>query len=212
MQSYQHNSTRQLVHRAYLIVGAILVTSGVLTGLLRGGQFNTILLRYFTYLSNIALILAFVFLAVYYHHKYRHYVSFGATIAIVVTGLVYNLLLVTINGDPWILSDYTNFVIHFASMIWAICNYLIFEDKGKINIRHMLIGMLFPFVYWMIFIVVGYVSVDRWSPYFFMDTVKYNFFVLILWLLALLVAFVIIGSLVLWYDHSKATKSTDNNV
>lgn len=193
----------QLIHQLYLVIGAILIASGVASGLFKNGVFHGGLLRYFTYVSNILLVLSFLFLAIFYRNKYRHFVCFSATLAIVVTGLVYNLLLVPINKDPWIFSDYANFIIHFCAMLWAVVNYIVFETKGNLKMTNMLVAMIFPFLYWVVFIVVGYVSSDRWFPYFFMDTQKNNFLVLVLWLLALLFVFGTIGLLTILFDKKQ---------
>ncbi|MCL1944736.1 MAG: Pr6Pr family membrane protein [Firmicutes bacterium] len=205
-------NNKQLIHRIYLCIGAILILIAVTLGMYRDGAFEWGTLRYFTYLSNILLAIAFVVLAVVYNFKYRHYLMFAVTLAIVVTGLVYNLLLVTINGDKPITSDFTNFIIHFVAMIWAVVNYLVFETKGKLTIRHMIVATIFPFCYWIVFIVAGYLVADRWYPYFFMDTVKNNFGVLLMWLLALLVAFIALGSLIIWFDKSKNKEECKNRV
>lgn len=203
----KNTDNKKLVHMIFLIIGAALVAGGVISGMIRDGGVDFGTLRYFTYLSNIVLIVSFMFLALAYDHKYRDYVCFAATLAIVVTGLVYNFILVPISGNAPIWHDFTNFIIHFTAMVWAVINYLAFETKGKLKLKHLIIGMVFPFVYWVVFIIVGYADPGHFYPYFFMDTQKNNFFILVLWLLALLFVFTLIGLLTLFFDKKRGERN-----
>lgn len=204
------------VHRIYLIVAALIVTSGVILGLFAKdgvyvSQFQVGGLRYFTYQSNILVAIVFVALVFLPNNKLRYYLSFCTMLAITVTGVVYNGVLSVFDSknNPIIFVSYHNFVCHFAAMVFALVNYFVFEQKGMYTKVHLGLGIVFPLIYWLVFISLS--GVIEFRPYFFMDPDKLNFGMLMFWLVALLLVFLALGFLLLFYDKKYRQQIQSNN-
>ena len=127
-------------------------------------------------------------------------------LATTVTGLVYNFLLVPFAQAPMFFSNYVNFSTHVLVMVLALANYLIFEQKGFIRYSHVLVGIIFPGVYWIVFVAIGE-RID-FFPYFFMNHTDIGWGMVFLWLVLLLVFFVGLGFLLILYDRSRKKRIT----
>jgi len=140
--------------------------------------------------------------------KVRSYISASAIVSITVTGLVYNLILVpTIPEAEMILSDYPNFVAHFFSMVLALFNYFFFEKKGEFSYKHILAGMAFPFIYWVVFVSIG--GMIDFFPYFFMNPTQIGWSMTFIWFGIILTVIAVLGFLLVRFDKIGGKKAKD---
>ena len=202
--------TKENLRKPYLLLSAALVLFGITLGITGSGQIHLLpgiatgsrfyfrALYTFTYQSNLLLVLGFLVMAVLKSRKAGLYISVAVMLATSVTGLVYNLLLVPFAGAPMFFSSYVNFSTHILAMALALVNYFAFECKGFLNYRHILAAMIFPAVYWIVFVNIGE-RID-FFPYFFMNHTEIGWAMVLLWLVGLLVALVGLGLLIVLYD------------
>jgi len=202
--------TKENVHKLYLLVGTGLIMYGIIRGLIGRGQIHLLLdmadnapihfraLKTFTYQSNILLVNGFLAMLVLYNNKVRHYISTSIILAASLTGLVYNFLLVPFAQAPLPFFNFENFSTHVLAMVLPLLNYLIFEDKGLLSWRHILVGMIFPIVYWAVFVTIGE-RID-FVPYFFMNPGYVGWAMVLAWFGGLLAIFSGFGFLLVLYD------------
>jgi len=206
MKLFKDESQKIKIHRIYLLASAILIFSGVIVGLTINGF---VVFRYFTYLSNILLVAYFLYLFSSYgkNEILNSYFSMSVIIAILITGLVYNFILapftdfgpVFASGQSFA-RNYQNSMTHLFSMGLLLVNYFIFEKKGYFKYTHILVGMIFPFLYWLVFVTIG--GIINFYPYFFMDIPTIGWGMGALWLIILLLVFSLIGFLLLFIDRT----------
>jgi len=170
---------REIAHKVYLLLSAAVILYGVILGLTGSGQihllpgmagrgvFHLRALKTFTYMSNLLLVIGFVAMVLLKDSRFRHYISVTVMLAATVTGLVYNFVLVPFAHAPMFFSGYVNFSTHVLVTVFALGNYVLFEQKGLLGWRHVLVGMIFPGVYWVVFVAIGE-RID-FFPYFFMN-------------------------------------------
>jgi len=134
--------TKQNIHKAYLLVSAIVVLHGTILAMSWQGHFDFVAFRYYTALSNWLVVISFFAMLILYNKlgKFRSYLSVSAIIGIMITGLVYNLVLIP-NVEYISLATYSNFITYLVSPILALINYFVFEEKGKLAIKHIWVGM-----------------------------------------------------------------------
>ena len=204
--------TKETAHKLYLIFSAALIAFGIILGLTGrgqihllpgidvGGQIHFRALHTFTYQSNLLLIVGFIIMAIWNNVKIRRYISVSVILAATFTGLMYNLVLVPFAGAPMFFTSYVNFSTHVLAMILALANYLIFEEKGLLNRRHILAGMTFPGIYWAIYVIIR--DIIDFSPYFFMNPNEVGWLAVFVWFGILLLVFAGMGFLLTLYDRN----------
>ena len=208
--------TKKKAHQLYLLLCAGLILYGIILGLTGRGQIHLLpgiagsgqihfrALKTFTYQSNLLLVVGFLAMLVLNENKVRHYIMVSIMLATTVTGLVYNFLLVPFAQAPMFFSNYVNFSTHILAMVLALANYLIFEEKGLLTFRHILAGMIFPGLYWAVFVTIG--ERINFFPYFFMNHTYIGWAMVFLWLVMLLAVFGGIGFLLILYDRSRVKR------
>ena len=204
---------KRVAHQLYLLFSAGLILCGVILGLTGGGQIHLLpgidtgglihfrALKTFTYQSNLLLVVGFVAMSMLGENKVRNYVSVSVMLSATVTGLIYNFLLIPFAGAPMPFTNYVNFSTHVLVVVLALANYFIFEQKGFLTRRHILAGMIFPGLYWIVFVAIGE-RID-FFPYFFMNHTYVGWPMVFLWLGALLAFFAGLGFLLILYDKSR---------
>jgi len=204
---------KENLHMLYLLLSAGIILYGVILGLTGSGQiqllpglagsgrFHLRTLKTFTYQSNLLLVIGFLAMAALKDNRLRHYISTSVMLAATVTGLVYNFLLVPFAGAPMFFSGYVNFSTHVLVTVLALVNYFAFEEKGCLSRKHILAGMVFPGVYWAIFVTIGE-RID-FFPYFFMNPNAVGWPMVLVWFVILLAFFAGLGFLLLLYDKSR---------
>ena len=203
-------------HKLYLLLCAGLILFGIILGLLGRGQIHLIpglagsglfhfgALKTFTYQSNLLLVVGFLAMAMMGENKARHYISASVMLGAIVTGLVYNFLLFPIAGAPIVFSNYVNFSTHLLVMIFPLANYIIFEKKGLLTLRHILAATIFPALYWAIFVTIG--ERINFFPYFFMNHPLIGWPNVILWFVILLAFFAGLGFLLILFDRRQGKR------
>jgi len=201
--------TKQNLHKLFLLVSALVVLHGTILIMSLGGYFDVLAFRAFTTLSNYLVVVGFLAMLILYNKesKLRSYINVAILVSISITGLVYNFILVPTIPEAYpILSDWSNFVTHFLSMVLVLFNYFYFEKKGGFTFKHVLAGMVFPIVYWLVFVSIG--EMIDFFPYFFMNPVEIGWAMTFVWFAIILVAVILLGFLLVWFDKMRARKNS----
>jgi hypothetical protein len=122
------------------------------------------MLRYFTVLTN--LLVALLFLSVALRGRASPFAVGGATMAILLVGIVFALLLnglLELSGGA-LLAD---LLMHRATPVLAPLWWLIFMPKGGLKPRDPFIWMLYPLAYFAY--ALARAGLDGLYPYPFMD-------------------------------------------
>ncbi len=170
-------------------------------------------LSYFTNQSNLLCVGLFGVLVVREllgktnESKVLRFLKGQATVAIVLTGLVFNLMLrpflLTSDGyDPTTLRD---FLVHVSTPLFVFGDFLLFDRRGDVGTYDPLRWMAFPALYWVYTIVYAalggtfYLSEEATSryPYFFMNVAEYG----PLPILVVALSVVLIGYCLYWVDR-----------
>ena len=125
---------------------------------------------YFTIQSNviIAVALAVTLLVALRSRREPYRVSAfrgAATVYIATTGVVYNTLLTGAaveNTVPW-----SNDVLHKWIPLYAVLDWLLFSDRGRLMLRHVWWFLVYPAVWLVVVLVRG--ATDGWVPYPFLS-------------------------------------------
>jgi len=201
--------TKQNIHKLYLLVSSLVVLHGtILIMSHQTGSFDVGAFRAYTVLSNYLVVIGFMLMLVLYNSKgkFRSYISACVLVSISVTGLVYNLILVpSIPEAEMVFSYYSNFVTHLLSMLLVLFNYFFFEKKGTFTFKHILAGMAFPFIYWVVFVSIG--DIIDYYPYFFMNPTEIGWIMTLIWFAIILLLVVVLGFLLVLYDKNRVKKN-----
>jgi len=203
--------TKQGFHKLFLLVSALIVLHGTISIMSRGGFFDVGAFRAYTVLSNFLVVIGFVFMLILYNSKGkpRTYISASILVSITITGLVYNLILVPVMPEAeMVFSYYSNFVTHLLSMLLALFNYFFFEKKGTFSFKHILAGMAFPFIYWVVFVSIG--EIIDYYPYFFMNPTEIGWIMTLVWFAIILVVVAVLGFLLVTFDRIHGRKGGKN--
>jgi hypothetical protein len=88
-----------------------------------------------------------------------------ATTYIVIVGLVYNTLLVGLEGGVTL--AWANWVLHVAIPIYAALDWIIFSDRDALPWKRIWISLLYPLVWLAVVLIRG--ATDGWVPYPFLS-------------------------------------------
>lgn len=122
------------------------------------------MLRYFTVLTN--LLVALLFGAIALSGRASAFAAGGATMAILLVGIVFALLLnglLELSGGA-LLAD---FLMHRATPVLAPCWWLAFMPKGGLRRRDPFLWVLYPLAYFAY--ALARAGLDGLYPYPFMD-------------------------------------------
>jgi hypothetical protein len=125
---------------------------------------------YFTIQSNIIIALAFALTLVSAFRSKREPLRLSvfrgaATVYIATTGVVYNTLLTGVaveNTVPW-----SNEILHRWIPLYAVLDWLLFSDRGRLVMRHVWWFLIYPAVWLVVVLIRG--ATDGWVPYPFLD-------------------------------------------
>ena len=174
-------------------------------------------LTYFTIQSNI--FVAFVYLVLLLkkeESKLMIILKRQATVAIILTGLVYNFILKPYLGD----FDYTpntlpDLLVHSITPLLVFVDYLVFSHLFKAKIFEPLYSFIFPLIYWLFTIFYRLVggnyngaNYESDYPYFFLNFPKYGvgYFFIVLIFIVIIIYFLYIIDLLIF----KRTKEPNN--
>ena len=186
--------------KIFLIISALIVLHGTILLIMYYGR---IALLSYTVHSNFLFIIGFIVMAFFNKYKvFRSYVSFAVLVCILVTGIVYNVLIVPFTDDaPMVFLGWGNFVTHLLSMVLAVINYLIFEEKKQFTYKHILAPGIPSFMYWLFFILFG--GAIDWHPYFFMDPRQITWGMIFFWLGIIIIFFTGLSSAIVFFDNKR---------
>ncbi|MGE4378664.1 MAG: Pr6Pr family membrane protein [Candidatus Izemoplasmatales bacterium] len=155
-------------------------------------------LTYFTIQSNI--LVAFVYLVLLLKKeetKLLIILKRQATVAIILTGLVYNFILKPYLGD----FDYTpntlpDLLVHSIIPLLVFVDYLVFSHRFKVKIFEPLYSLIFPLIYWLFTIIYRLVggnyngtNYESDYPYFFLNFPEYGvgyFFIVLVFIITII--------------------------
>lgn len=164
----------------YKTILSVLLLAGILA---RAGLFGDELkletFYSFTTISNF-FILIITFIAIYdaFHDRASSYkVRFLGVIMILVTGIVYHFILLPeklIENPNYTVLTYGNIMAHYIAPCAFFMDWLLFDEKGKLTKKGLLLYTLVPISYFMITTLYGYISSlvsgkEVSYVYFFMD-------------------------------------------
>ncbi len=206
-----NNRIASLVYRSILVTFSfigIFLSSQILEG-----KFNTHLFVYYTHLSNIMCFIVMLLILIYNvkkvlagevvgHNDYIKRVKGAATIAILITGVVYHFLL----GDPSEPDFFTlqNLIVHYIVPIMFVLDWIIFDSKKTYSIIDPLTWLAVPGVYFVYAMIRGAIvgpNNNLQYAYFFIDVNIYGYGGVMLWAIGLAAAFLVVGYLMFLYDR-----------
>jgi hypothetical protein len=157
-------------------------------------------MRYFTIQSNLLVVVATTYLLFAPDRgRSRAMVRGIVLLSILVTGLVFHLVLVPQSpvsvGDIG-LGSHLN---HTVAPLGFALDWLLFDRKGQMRPRDVVIWSIYPFLYWLVMVVQG--EFTGFYPYFFMDVDSLGWAGVLLWLAGLLIGFVLLGLLLIGLDR-----------
>ena len=200
--------SKQKIHKAYLLLSAIVVLHGTLLTMIDDGQWNIDRLRYYTVISNLLVAVGFLLILVLYNSKgaLRYYISYSMLICIALTALTYNGILVPLAGANIFFSDYPNFATHLFSALLVFINYLAFEQKGMFTFKHILAGAVVPALYYVVFVSIG--PIIDFYPYFFMAPPLIGWPMVFVWFGCITIGLFILSFLLVLFDKGLGKKHT----
>ena len=205
-----------IIYKSFIVIFA---ATGLAIGMgaTRGGaHFQE--LAYFTYLSNLFVLIYFIINIIYSlaylkNHSYKNIINVfpkvkGAmTMCISITFLVYHFLLSSNNfamSEPYHGYNIANSLVHYIVPMMSMIDFIIFDKKGVYKKSDPLIWFLIPLVYFIFSIIRGALgkpfSDGSRYPYFFIDIDKYGMAQIALNLILLALAFLLMGYLIYFID------------
>lgn len=207
------NRLAQLVYRTIFVA---LEFIGILNslGMFYGGYFSADIFVYYTNLSNY---LCFVIMIIVLVYTYRHLnnnellghndkivkIKFYATIIILVTFLVYNVLLTdNMFGEGW--NSIGNLLFHIVCPLLFVFDFFLFDKHHSLKWYDTLLCTVLPLIYVVIILIRGAILPSDYSgtiyPYFFLDVNELGLGGVVVWVLILLVVFIAISFIFYLYD------------
>ncbi len=202
-----------IVYKCLLVA---LCTAGIAiqTGLF-SGAFQPSMLRYFTVLSNILVALYFAADVVWLSVQKKTFapaIKGAATMAITVTGLVAHFMLgmgFSMGGPMGI----SMLLLHYVVPIMSVCDWLLFDEKGKIAKTAPLQWLLFPLAYfaYILFTAPGIAADSQLVryPYPFIDVDMLGLPKVLLTAALMCLVFVVLGYLIYALDKLAKRAAAD---
>lgn len=180
------------------------------------------LLSYFTMQSNIICLVAFIIFIVLdfikkdYKNGDGYYIIKGAiTIAILVTGIVYNIALSPMNFkmDFQTSTEISTLLVHLFSPILVFLDYLLFDKKGNFKLCYPIFWLVIPLNY--IIYVYLYSSLggkffgiggSREFAYFFLDYNKIGYIGVLKWMVVFIFGILMLSYILICIDYKMARR------
>lgn len=206
-----NNRIASLVYRSIFITFSFIGL--FLSSKILEGTFNTHLFVYYTYLSNILCFIVMLLVLIYNikkvcsgevigYNEHIKRIKGASTIAILITGVVYHLLL----GDPSADDFFTlqNLIVHYIVPLMFVLDWIIFDRKKSYSVIDPLTWLAIPAVYFIYALIRGAIvgpNDELQYAYFFIDVNEYGYGGVMIWALVLTAAFTIVGYLMFLYDR-----------
>ena len=178
---------------SFIILSAILVRAGIFNSF---SQLQT--LYSFTSVSGTYILLITLITIFNTNENRSKGISTARSIGvmmILITGLIYHFILLPqkiLENPNYEVFTYGNIVAHYITPLLMFMEWLLFDEKGKINKWEPLICSVIPCAYFIVFSIYGYYGTtisgkDTSYVYFFMDwgrlgatgVIKWSFFLLV---------------------------------
>ncbi len=183
-------------------------------GLFAGQKLGFNCLLFYTTLSNIFCFIVMIFVLKhnvkelktnkeYNYNKFLTSFKFYATIAILVTFLVYNILLTdNMFGSGW--NSLGNLTKHIVCPLLFIFDYILFDKHHQLKFRDCFLCTVLPLVYVIFILIRGALLPANYEgttyPYFFLDASSIGYLKVFLWVLVLVVIFIALAIVFYLYD------------
>lgn len=153
---------------------------------------------YFTVQSNLLLAAAYVVLSLsttVLGEPARSLVRACVTTYIVIVGIVYATLLAPLGAAGGVPVPWANTALHIVTPLYGLLDWFVFRDRVPLPLGRIWVVLLYPAVWLVVVLIRG--ATDGWVPYPFLDTSQ-GYATVAAFCVAILVAFVLVGSLVIW--------------
>lgn len=164
-----------------------------------------VMLRYFTVITNLLLALVLSGVALGRPRAGAPWAVGGVTLAILLVGVVYNLLLrdlIELSGGAMI----ANVLLHQVTPVLGVVFWLAYAPKGALRLVHPLIWALLPLAYFAYALARG--AAEGVYAYPFMDVSKIGWLATGVNALAMAAGFLVAGYVVVWLDGRLARGTT----
>ena len=206
----------KVVHLAYRSIFLALSFMGLLEsfGLFAGQKFGFDCLLYYTTLSNILCFGVMIVVWIYNikevmkgdligNNQKLHQLKFYATIAILVTFLVYNFLLTdNMFSSGW--NNLGNLTKHIFCPLLFVIDFLLFDRHHGLKWYDCLLCTVLPLLYVIVILIRGAILPTDYEgtvyPYFFLNTRELGYGGVVVWVFILVIIFVIIAGLFYLFD------------
>ena len=118
-----------------------------------------------------------------------------ATTYIVIVGIVYATLLAPLGAAGGVPLPWANTVLHVVTPVYGVLDWFVFQDRVGLALRWLWVVLIYPLVWLVVVLVRG--ATDGWVPYPFLDG-KEGYASVVAYCVAILVAFLAVGSVVFW--------------
>lgn len=161
---------------------------------------------YFTIQSNILIAVAFAATLVATARRKRGDLRLSlfrgaSTVYIATTGIVYNTLLVHVDVQTSV--QWSNDVLHRIMPLYAVLDWLLFSDRGRLLLRHVWWFLVYPAVWLVVILIRG--ATDGWVPYPFLNP-DLGYGVVALYCLGVAVFIALMGVLVIGMSRLRLVK------
>jgi len=99
-----------------------------------------------------------------------------------------------------------NFVTHLLSMLLAVINYFVFEEKGTFTFQHIWGAIIPTFLYWIVFMSIAPL-LGNWYPYFFMTPWQIGWFMVFFWFFVILIFVIGLTVALVFFDQYQKKRS-----
>lgn len=187
------------------ILHIIIISSSFIGILLQCGlgssSFSLSTFRMFTTLSNLAVLLYFLFDFFISRNELMKKLKFAVTMCILLTGCVASILLRGMFDSMEPLQKVGIFLLHDVTPIATVLDWLLFDEKGNTTKQMPLFSTIFPYTYLaFIFITAPFTSTMQY-PYPFIDVPTLGVPLVILNCIGLSILFILVGYLGVWIDR-----------
>lgn len=114
-----------------------------------------------------------------------------ATTYIVIVGIVYNTLLVGLEGGVSL--EWANWVLHVAFPIYAALDWILFGDRAALPWKRLWLVLIFPVLWTVVVLIRG--AIDGWVPYPFLDPAN-GYGSVAIYCVVIFIATIIVGAVV----------------
>ena len=160
-------------------------------------------IAYFTIQSNILVVLALLYFIFNPEPgRFRTILRGCVLLYIMATGLIFHVILVP--ALPEYFAEglaFRHHITHTIAPLGFSLDWLLFDHSKQLRYSDARYWPIYPFLYWLFSVIQGIYS--GMYPYFFYDVQAIGLGATILWLVALIAIFTIIGLILVWIDSLK---------